>query len=420
MTDSQHPPLPATLDGWLSYLESIHPQSIDMGLERVQQVYQRLALDWSGTQVVTVAGTNGKGSTCALIEQGSMQAGKTCAVYSSPHLVDYRERVRVNGAWLSEARHCAAFTKVEQARGDISLTYFEFGTLAALQLIAESDAELAILEVGLGGRLDAVNVVTPDLAIITSIDVDHSAFLGDTREQIAVEKAGIVRPEARVLIGEPNPPVTLVSAMAERSARVLWLGKDFGYQDVESGFKGWLGQRPLTTDITPKLHPANVATGLMALQQLALLENLELTALLKQIQLTGRCQIVADKPCVMVDVAHNPQAVAYLCQRIGQMNYDRLHLVVGMLKDKAVVESLEPFFGLTANWYLASLPPPRGLTAQDLNSLLPDTQTMLTFDAVETALDAALQQAGEQDLILVFGSFLTVGAVLNRYQPMSG
>lgn len=403
---------PQDLSGWLTYLESIHPSSIDMGLERVRLVFERLCLDFSHSQIITVAGTNGKGTTCAMIEQGLMLAGKSTAVYSSPHLFDYRERVRINNAMLSEQSHCQAFSLVEQARGDISLTYFEFGTLAAMVQIAQSQPDYVILEVGLGGRLDAVNIVDADIAVITTIGLDHQEYLGTDKEQIGAEKSGILRQGCMAVIGEPQPPRSLIEAVARNAASAYWQGREFSYQIDAQQFT-WRGDSGVSrTGPLPAIPSANAATALKVLELTGQLEQVDVAALLLQVKVPGRCQLIASRPDVLVDVAHNPQAVSYLCEQIKRHQWQRLHLVVGMLKDKDISACFELLIPFRPIWYLADLTGSRAATAETLASYLCGQDNVSTYHTVQSAYQQARHNAAENDMILVFGSFLTLAQVM--------
>ncbi|GAA0352746.1 bifunctional tetrahydrofolate synthase/dihydrofolate synthase [Bowmanella denitrificans] len=404
---------PSTLEGWLRYLESIHPSTIDMGLERTREVFQRLALDFSSIRVITVAGTNGKGTTCAMLEQALEQTGHRTCVYSSPHILDYRERLRVSGQMLSEQAHCQAFALVEQARAGTSLTYFEFGTLAALVLIAQQQPDFAILEVGLGGRLDAVNILDADIAVITTIDLDHQDWLGDTRELVAAEKAGIFRRNGQAVVGEPQPPANLVDIADNLNLDVSWQGRDFSFR-VEHNCFYWQGQNGVScSGPLPAIPPANASTALAVLQRLGVLAELDVATLLANIRLAGRCQLIGEHPTVLVDVAHNPQSANYLLQQISKYAAPKVHLVVGMLKDKDIGACLGPFASLSPSWYLAPLGGPRGASATMLANLLPDGQKVLECQSVQDAYSKALQQAQQQDLVVVFGSFFTVAEILS-------
>lgn len=411
MSQSPHDQ-PQDLSGWLSYLESIHPATIDMGLERVRVVFERLRLDFSGSQIITVAGTNGKGTTCAMVEQGLMLAGKSTAVYSSPHLLDYRERVRINNTMLPEQAHCQAFAIVEQARGDISLTYFEFGTLAALVLIAQRQPEYLILEVGLGGRLDAVNIVDARIAVITTIGLDHQDYLGTDTEQIGAEKSGILRQGCLAVIGEPQPPRSVIAAVASNAAGAYWQGREFSYQTDGRQFS-WRSDTGLSlTGPLPAIPPANAATAIKVLELTGQLEMIDVAGLLRQVSVPGRCQLLSSKPDVLVDVAHNPQAVTYLCEQLKMRSWQRLHLVVGMLRDKDIGGCFELLVPFKPSWYLADLDGPRAATAETLASYLFEQDNVFTFDNVRSAYQQACSDAAEDDVVLVFGSFLTLAEVM--------
>ncbi|WP_166423171.1 bifunctional tetrahydrofolate synthase/dihydrofolate synthase [Paraglaciecola sp. 20A4] len=402
-----------SLNDWLDHLSVLHPKNIEMGLERVVEVYQRLNISFSAQTVVTVAGTNGKGTTCAFLEQACLTAGKRVGVYSSPHLIHYTERVRIQGHDADEAAHCLAFQAVERARRDIPLTYFEFGTLAGLKLISDAKVEIALLEVGLGGRLDAVNVVSPDIAVITSIDLDHQDWLGDTKELVAAEKAGIMRDGIPVVIGEPVKYQGLVDAVMRFHADAYWQHQDFEYHLRKNQLDWRNTQVSYTALPVPHIPVQNVSTGLQVIQLLKLeLCEVQLAQVIELTRLPGRCQIIAQFPTVMVDVAHNPHATAYLLTQIRQRAYDNLYLVVGMLKDKDIRASLASFIELDAQWMLGSLDVPRGASASKIKSILDDNQKVLEFDSIVHAYQKAKTMAHEHDLIVVFGSFFTVSDIL--------
>lgn len=402
-----------SLQQWLKYLESTHSKSIDLGLSRVQQVYARLDLDFSGKTVVTVAGTNGKGTTCAFLETASIVAGKSVAVYSSPHLLDYRERVRVNRQMLSENDHCLAFLAVDSARLDTPLSYFEFGTLAGLCLIAHSGCEVALLEVGLGGRLDAVNIVEPNLAVITSIGLDHQDWLGTDKQSIAREKAGIFRPNINAVIGENEPIGSLIEAVKEKSVNALWQGEDFSFS-LNADSWDWQYKNASFTDlIQPQIPIQNVSTALAALHVLNItLSTEQINLVINETHLPGRYQVLATAPKVVLDVAHNPQASEHLKYKILDEKYERLHLVVAMLADKDIRASIEPMFELGAKWYAADLNVPRGASSCVFQPLLVGQELVLTAASVYDAYQKALENASRGDLIVVFGSFFTVAEIL--------
>lgn len=403
-----------SLDQWLIYLEQTHPSNIELGLERVAEVFRKMQLDLSQRTIITVAGTNGKGTTCALIEQALLISNHSVAVFSSPHLLDYRERVRVGGDMLSEKAHCQAFLQVDQARGDISLTYFEFGTLAALQLMADCHAKYLLLEVGLGGRLDAVNIVDPSIAVITSIDLDHQDWLGNTKELIAIEKAGIFRSNIPAVIGEPNPPVTLIQATLEYQVKPVWQGHDFHFQINDKGFH-WQGLTSRYDNLPiPNIPAQNASTALQVIEILGLpLDHFQMSQVFKQTSLPGRRQVVQNSPTVILDVAHNPHATHLLALDIKKMKYKRVLAVVGMLADKDIEATLAPMLPLVSIWYCASLDVPRGEKASTLVCVvLSPEQKVLDYESVEVAYKCALEKADKDDLVIVFGSFITVTNIL--------
>jgi dihydrofolate synthase/folylpolyglutamate synthase len=403
-----------SLDQWLIYLEQIHPSNIELGLTRVAEVFNRLQLDFSQQTIVTVAGTNGKGTTCALIEQALLTSKHTVAVFSSPHLLDYRERVRVLGDMLSENAHCQAFLKVEQGRGEISLTYFEFGTLAALQLMADSNVKYLLLEVGLGGRLDAINIIDPTIAVITSIDLDHQNWLGNTKELIAIEKAGIFRANISAVIGEPHPPTTLIDATLSYQVKPLWQGIDFGFQIDANGFH-WHGVNSRFDNLPiPNIPAQNASTALQVIEILELqLDNTQMAQVFSQTRLPGRRQIFQNKPTVILDVAHNPQATSLLALDVKNMKYKRVIAVVGMLADKDIDATLAPMLPVVSFWYCATLNVPRGAQSSTLvRAVLSSEQKVLEYNSVEDAYRCALEKADKDDLVIVFGSFFTVTNIL--------
>lgn len=403
-----------SLVDWLSYLEQIHPVNIDMGLERVGAVARRMGLTRLPFKVITVAGTNGKGSSCAMAASILMAAGYKVGVYSSPHLLRFTERVRIDGAELSDSDHCAAFAEVEAARGEIALTFFEFATLAGLWLFCRAVPDVLLLEVGLGGRLDATNVVESDVAMITSIALDHCDWLGDTREAVAVEKAGVYRAGKPAISGEPNPPATIASEAARIGASLRQVGRDFQGDEHDTGWdyhglNHWLGLPK------PALPLMNAVTVLAALESLGLpLAESAIREGLANARLAGRMQRLQDEPLVIVDVAHNPHSAAYLASQLRQIpGKGKRRAVVGMLKDKDMAGSLAELDGLIDQWFLASLTGPRAATAEQLAVALGDGQgPAATFDGVSAAYLAALAASSPDDMVIVFGSFYTVADVL--------
>ena len=403
-----------SLNDWLVLLEGLNMAHIELGLTRMQTVAERLNLLSLPSYVITVGGTNGKGTTCALLEAMLSAGGVSVGVYSSPHLVDYRERVRIKGHSPAAAHFCAAFAEVEAARGDIALTYFEFTTLAALWLFRDAAPEVVLLEVGLGGRLDATNVVASDQSVITTIALDHTDWLGDNRESVGFEKAGIFRAAKAAVCGDAKPPASLL-AYAEQLATPLYCtGRDYQWQvqgDAWS-FRGLgldLEQLPL-----PSLPVMNAATALatLALSPFTLSKEAILIGL-SQAQLNGRLQQLS--PNLWIDVAHNAESATYLATQLSKLKGERRCIaVVGMLKDKDIAASLAPLQPLVDTWYLASLAGPRGASASELAGY----QAGGEFDSVIAALTAAQHHADEHDMIIVFGSFFTVADVLAHFQRL--
>ncbi|CAM6796806.1 bifunctional tetrahydrofolate synthase/dihydrofolate synthase [Leclercia adecarboxylata] len=406
------PQATSPLAAWLSYLENLHSKAIDMGLERVSQVAARLDVLKPAPFVFTVAGTNGKGTTCRTLESMLMAAGYKVGVYSSPHLVRYTERVRVQNAELAESAHTAAFAEIEAARGDISLTYFEYGTLSALWLFKQAQLDVVILEVGLGGRLDATNIVDPDVAVVTSIALDHTDWLGPDRESIGREKAGIFRSGKPAIVGEPDMPHTIADVAQEKGALLQRRDVDWRYSVTESGWrfedaKGALENLPL-----PQVPQPNAATALAALRASGLTVNEQaIRDGIQQAILAGRFQIVCESPRLILDVAHNPHAAAYLAGRLKSLpKTGRVLAVIGMLHDKDIGGTLACMESVVDSWYCAPLEGPRGATAEQLMQHLGQGQT---FASVELAWRAAMADARPEDTVLVCGSFHTVAHVMD-------
>jgi dihydrofolate synthase/folylpolyglutamate synthase len=418
----------AGLRDWLSYLESIHPAEIDLGLDRVLLVLRKLMPAGPHGRVITVGGTNGKGSTVAAVEALLVAAGQSVGCYTSPHLHCYNERIRLNGENVSDESLIRAFEQVDAARGAVSLTYFEFGTLAAFLVMAEAGVDNLVLEVGLGGRLDAVNVLDADLAIITSVDLDHTAWLGDDRNAIGYEKAGILRPGQTAIYADHDPPSSVLQQAEAQKVRLLLPGRGYHLsQDqpnpalvTDSGHRIQLpGNRlPLTS----------LAAAAMAALELDLgLDDPAIAEVLSGITLTGRFEQVARSPDVFLDVGHNPHAAQWLAGRLASLQssrgYRRLLAVYAGLEDKdsaGVAGALAP---LIDHWYLAGLGVPRGLPgdalAERLRPALPEGRVSVA-NGVADAIGNALRSAGEDDLVLVFGSFFTVVEGQQYFRVPSG
>ena len=428
--------LTTTLAEWLDHCERLHPKSIDMGLERVRQVANGMGLSFQ-CPVITVAGTNGKGSTCAMLEAILRQAGYRTGVYGSPHLVRFEERLRLQGEMVDTAALVDAFARVERSRTAVqpavSLTYFEFTTLAMFDVMARSRLDVAILEVGMGGRLDAVNIIDTDCAVITSIDLDHMEFLGPDRESIGFEKAGIMRTGKPVVVSDPVPPQSVLDRAREIGADLWRLGTDYNFSGDQQQW-AWRGRDRRYAGLAyPALRGANQllnASGVLA--ALAALHHvLPVTAQavrngLALVELPGRFQIVPGQPALVLDVAHNPHSVAALAANLDAMGFfPTTHAVFGAMADKDLALMLQKVNPVIDRWYFTNLPTARAQTAEALRNQWTalnrrqDTAASTHADPM-AALAAAVSAAKPADRIVVFGSFFTVGGVLKNGVPRLG
>jgi len=401
-----------TLDDWLDYISLQHPQTIAMGLERVFSVLKKMALK-ATSPVITVGGTNGKGSTCAMLESILRSAGYRTGLYSSPHLVRYNERVRVSGSECEDQLLCDGFAAVEAARGDTPLTYFEFGTLAAFWVFQQMKIEAAILEVGLGGRLDAVNVLDADCAVLTSVGIDHVDYLGPDRESIGREKAGIFRAGRPAVIAEPDPPRSVLEARGDK----LFFRKDFSYA-AEGGqwsYSGPGGKRAglAYPALRGQIQLRNASAALCALDALGLpIAMQEIRRGFAEVSLPARFQTLPGQPQIILDVAHNPQAARTLAENLAASGFaPETYAVCGMLRDKDIAGVLRELAPRVTHWHFATLSGPRGASADELEARL-EKSSVRKFDSPATALAAALERANRNDKIVVFGSFLTVGEAM--------
>ncbi len=418
-----------TLAAWLAHCERLHPKTIELGLDRVRAVAQRLQLAFT-CPVITVAGTNGKGSTCAMLEAVALQAGWRTGVYTSPHLVHFEERCRIHGEIARAADLVPHFERVEAARQDAALTYFEFTTLAILSLMAAAPLDLAILEVGLGGRLDAVNIIEPDCAVITSVDLDHMDYLGPDREAIGAEKAGILRTGRPAIVSDPIPPQSVIDRANAIDADLWRLGHDFNFSGDQQQW-AWAGRGRRYSGLAyPALRGANQlinASGALAALE-SLRSRIPVTAQavrngLAMVELPGRFQVVPGQPALVLDVAHNPHSVAALTANLdAQGFYPTTHAVFGAMADKDLEAMFRRIGPLVDRWYFTDLPLPRAETAQGLaarwQAQQPASKVPVSVhaDPME-AFAAAAAAANLADRIVVFGSFHTVGGVLRDGVP---
>ncbi|MGB8240104.1 MAG: bifunctional tetrahydrofolate synthase/dihydrofolate synthase [Azonexus sp.] len=426
------------LEDWLLHLEGLHPKGqagIELGLERIRQVKAALG-QVQHCPVIIVGGTNGKGSTCAFLENIIARAGYTAGCYTSPHLLNYNERVRVNGRPAGDDALCAAFARVEAARraaGNVALTYFEFGTLAAWEVFAAAGVEAAILEVGLGGRLDAVNAYEPDVSIVTTIALDHTEWLGPDRESIGFEKAGIYRTGKPALCADPQPPQSLLDHAAAIGADLRLIGRDFGFERARGEanenrlqWRWWCraGEKVIKRSLAyPGLRGPtqlyNAAVALAALEALAGKLPVTMQAIrpgLIETELVGRFQVLPGKPAIVLDVGHNPQAIRVLADNLADMGFfDRTHAVVGMLNDKDIAGALMPLKGKVDFWHAATLTGVRGTNSETLAAIIERAQLggeVFCHTSPAAAMQVAKGRAAESDRIIVFGSFYTVAGAL--------
>lgn len=417
----------SSLNEWLGWLETCHPQEIDLGLERIRSVAQRLQLLSFPARVVIVGGTNGKGSCVAATAALLRGSGLSVGVYTSPHLLHYCERIAINDHFATEAEVCAAFEKIFLACESISLTYFEFGTLAALEVFRQRQVDVIILEVGLGGRLDAVNIIDPDVAVITSVDLDHQDWLGNDRESIGQEKAGIMRPHKPVVCADPVPPGTVLTIAQHLEAQWNGVNEAFGFSSEPDHWNWWglnqAGQRvELTHMPLPVLPLPSLAAALQTVNMLGIdLRSIACGPLLAGLQLPGRFQQLYYKDRrFILDVAHNPAATQYLAQRLQSQNVSgRFIGIVAMMADKDRSNSLGNLTHLINAWYLADLSGiPRAATRVQLERDLQQlTVPIAGGGAMEDCIEQAVKDAQAEDCIVIFGSFYTVAAALAVIQP---
>ncbi|MCG9696394.1 bifunctional tetrahydrofolate synthase/dihydrofolate synthase [Shewanella sp. Isolate11] len=400
----------SSLTCWLEHLLSIHPTEIDMGLTRVSAVAKQLdLLNLGETKVITVAGTNGKGTTCAMVEQILIEAGKTVGVYSSPHLLHYNERVRITGVDTNDAEFIEAFCAIDKARGDISLTFFEYATLAALFIFKRSHLDVVLLEVGLGGRLDATNIIDADISVVTAIDIDHQEYLGDTRELVGREKAGIFRSGRPAITGDRQLPDSVREVASQVGAELLVVAEDF---DLEQQQQSWSykGQHLSFSNLPyPSLPLPNAVTALAVIEQLLPSVSADMVKSgLQKARLTGRLELFSQSPTTLLDVAHNPHAASYLKQCLAQYQGRNIIALCGMLKDKDSQAVIATLSDIIDQWYFTTLDCERSASAMQLLSYLPSDKMGYAFESITQAYGALAEKICADDVVIVFGSFYTV------------
>jgi len=411
-----------TLDEWLAHIERQHAQPIALGLDRVRLVKEALA-QRPNCPVIVVGGTNGKGSTCAMLERILLCAGYRVGLYTSPHLLDYNERVRIDGEPVADELLAAGFAKVEAARGDVALTYFEYGTLAAWEVFTAEPLDAVILEVGLGGRLDATNIYDADCAIVTGVDLDHMDYLGATREDIGYEKAGIFRAGKPALCGDAGPPQRLIEHAAKIGADLQVFGTDFGgiRQEGQWQFWGRGGKKgglayPALRGACQLGNASCVLAALDALKEKLPVAMQDIRRGFAEVELSGRFQVLPGRPTVVLDVAHNPQAARVLADSlVGMAFHPTTWAVFGMLRDKDIAGVVRALLPRVDRWLPTTLVGPRTASADELAAILEQEGVegpLPRFASPAAALVFAQENAGENDRILAFGSFLTVADVM--------
>lgn len=420
--------LPADLKGWLAWQESLHPKDIELGLERCRAVAGRMALLPPRYTVITVAGTNGKGSTVAMLDSIYRHAGYTVATYTSPHLLRYNERIKIDNHPATDERICRAFARVEAARQDVPLTFFEFGTLAALAIFGEEPPDIAILEVGMGGRLDAVNIVDADVAVIATLDIDHVEWLGSTREAIAREKAGIMRRGRPAVCSDPQVPYSLIETARNLGAELELLGQSFHFVDDNDCWTWWSGDMVLDHLPKPSLtggyqlrNASGVLKAVACLQARHPVARETIALGLTQTELRGRFQRIPGDIEFILDVAHNAQAMEYFTATLMTLPpAANTHAILGMLRTKDHYRAMHTLSKVVAHWHLASVTARHGASSADLLETwqgLEIRKPATAYDSVEAAYAGARTSARPGDRVIVVGSFVTVGDVLRLLAP---
>ena len=419
-----------SLQDWLAWQEGLHPVTIDLGLERVASVFQRLCPHYQKLPTITVAGTNGKGSCIATLEAIYRAAGFTVGAYTSPHILKYNERIKINGEPVSDDLVCAAFEKIEAVRGETSLSYFEFGTLAALELFRQANVDIQLLEVGLGGRLDAVNIIDPDVAVISSIGIDHEDWLGKTREQIGREKAGIFREAVPAVIGDNDPPLSLQQTAEQKNTPIYFIGKAFNYEKQAEHWY-WLKEHQRVQLPHPVLkgehqyrNAASILFAIDCLQTKLPVSHEAMIQGLLNVNLSGRFQLIKDGDTqILLDVGHNPEAVKTLVEYLqNTFPEKRIHALFSMMKDKDIAAVLDIMNPVIYDWFFVPLANPRATTEDAMCRIFSQSKiarVSFGFKNFASAYQAAKSQAKQDDLLLVFGSFLLVSDCLINLRRVS-
>ena len=415
-----------TVDKWLDWQQTVHPLNIDFKLERILSVYKKLNISKIANKIITVAGTNGKGSTVSFLESVLNEKKYHVGTFTSPHILRYNERIKINGIEIDDESLLETFEMIDEARGDTTLTYFEFATLSAFYLFSKSNLDVAVLEVGLGGRLDATNIVDSDISIITSIGIDHTEFLGNTIDSIALEKAGVMRPFKTCIYAQENPPAALLKYAKNKSVNLLIHNNDYR---VNLGSSNWsLKSKHNSINEIPNLKMIGdyqynyAAASLLALDAL-LPECLEdhdvIKKALSETEISGRFQYLSKSPDIILDVAHNEDAAKSLSDNIKKIGYEKIIVVLGVLADKDVYSIVEPFSSLVDHWYIGTINSERGMNSDEIkfriNSIYKNKLSIGTYASVTSAFNAAKYDQMKDSLLLVYGSFYTVSEALKAH-----
>ena len=415
-----------TVDEWLDWQQTVHPLNIDFKLERILSVYKKLNISKIANKIITVAGTNGKGSTVSFLESVLNQKKYHVGTFTSPHILRYNERIKINGIEIDDESLLETFEMIDEVRGDTTLTYFEFATLSAFYLFSKSNLDVAVLEVGLGGRLDATNIVDSDISIITSIGIDHTEFLGNTIDSIALEKAGVMRPFKTCIYAQEQPPAAFLKYAKNKAVTLLRPNND---SRVNLGSSNWsLKCKNNSINEIPNLkmigdYQYNYAAASLLALDAVLPECLEdhdvIKKALSETEISGRFQYLSKSPDIILDVAHNEDAARSLSDNIKKIGYDKIIVVLGVLADKDVYSIVEPFSSLVDHWYIGTINSERGMNSDEIkfriNSIYKNKLSIGTYASVTSAFNAAKYDQIKDSLLLVYGSFYTVSEALKAH-----
>ena len=415
-----------TVSEWLDWQQTIHPLNIDFKLERILSVYKKLNISSIANKIITVAGTNGKGSTVSFLESILSKKNYRVGTFTSPHILRYNERIKINGQEIDDESLLDTFEIINDRRGDTTLTYFEFATLSAFYLFSNSNLDVAVLEVGLGGRLDATNIIDSDVSIITSIGIDHTEFLGNTIDSIALEKAGVMRPFKKSIYAQNKSPAALLKYAKNKSVNLLIHNNDY---QVNRGKTNWsISSKNFNLNEIPNLKMIGdyqynyAAASLLALNEIlpdCLKDHDNVKVALSETVIPGRFQFLSKSPDIILDVAHNEDAAKSLAENIKMRNYNSIQVVLGVLADKDVYSIVEPFSNLVDHWHIGTINSERGMNADEIsyriNSIYKNKLSIGTYASVTTAFNLAKSNQKKDSLLLVYGSFYTVSEVLKSH-----